>query len=366
MNIPVPSPLGYVIDDAVRVAHLLRVIGSEATVLERTSMVDVSLSETEHLEGWIKAHPEIIDDSLKVVTTQFGSWASLTGVAHERPDVLALSTSGEIVVIELKRAGDRRVHLQALTYGALAAGFSKELLAQAHSEWLAKEHGESVSVEEALDRLTTHVESEWTEDLFRLPRLVLVAESFPAQVLTTVQWLSSVASDLTIECHEYQVFRDVDRLYASFQQLYPVDTLEDRQLRPVLSSGTAEVRERVVTNRRRTKSVTIVADAEAIPEGARLTLELDTLVKPAVIAQVRDWLAGDPDRENVTWTNHPTRPLLWAADSSHTWTPSALRNEIFARAGVPPHSFSAADAWCYEGENLYVIASRVVEDGEDL
>lgn len=57
-----------------------------------------------------------------VVTTQFSTWASETDTARERPDVLALSTSGELVVIELKRGSDRNVHLQAITYGALVAG----------------------------------------------------------------------------------------------------------------------------------------------------------------------------------------------------------------------------------------------------
>lgn len=113
-------------------AHLLRVDEASSSALEETSMTDEGLLETVHLEAWITAHPEVIDTSLKIVTTQFNRWISDSDSAQERPDLLALSTSGELVVIELKRGGDRRVHLQAITYGALAAGFTRESLAEAH------------------------------------------------------------------------------------------------------------------------------------------------------------------------------------------------------------------------------------------
>lgn len=342
-------------------AHLLRVDAANSQALGRTTMTSEALTEPVHLEAWLKSHPEVIDPSLMVVTTQFASWESTSDSARERPDLLALSTSGELVVVELKRGGDRMVHLQAITYGALVAGFTRELLAEVHAHWVSKEHGQSISPEEALDRLTQHVESDWSDDLFRLPRLVLVAEHYPAQVLTTVQWLSGVAPDLVVECHEYELFRDGAQLYASFQRVFPVNDLEDRRLRPMLSATTTGVREQLQTNRRRARSVKIIADAEAIPEGSALTLQLGSLVKVDVINTVQAWIDGSPQRALVTWTNDPTRPLVWALEPDATWTPSALRNRIFELAGAPAPSFSAADAWSFDGENLYQIASRLTE-----
>jgi hypothetical protein len=343
-------------------AHLLRVDGSVAAACERVSMAEVGLREAEHLEPWIKAHPEVIDDSLMVVATQFGTWGSDTDSAYERPDVLALSTSGELVVIELKRDSDRRIHLQAITYGALVAGFTKELLAQVHAGWWSRGHpGEEITQAEALERLERHVEPEWSEELFRLPRLVLVAEYFPAQVLTTVQWLAAVAPDLTIECHEYQLYRQGEQLLVSFQRLFPVADLENRRLRPIVAAGTAEVREQLVTNQRRAKSVTIIHQQQLIPDGAHMTLELETLVKADLVQQVSEWLAADPVRSRITWAPDPNRPLRWAAEPGRAWTPTALRDEIFKGAGLEPPSSSAADAWCYDGQSLYSIANSAVE-----
>ena len=341
-------------------AYLLRVNGSSSDVCKPTSMTTEGLTETGDLESWIKAHPEVIDPALKVVTTQFSSWASKSDSARERPDVLALSTSGELVVVELKRDSDRRIHLQAITYGALVAGFTKDILVDAHAEWLKREGRLDVTQAEALQELEDHVEAEWTDDLFRLPRLVLIAESFPAQVLTTVQWLAAVAPDLTVECHEYQLFRqDAENIVASFRRLFPVDDLTDRHLRPIMSAGTTGVREQLATNNRRAKSVTIIHENNLIPEGANLTLELETLVKTDVAQTVRNWLLAETNRSVVTWAPHHVRPLKWAVEPDKEWTPTSLRDEIFERSGLTKPSFSAADAWCYNGTNLYYLANSL-------
>ncbi|RPE77872.1 MULTISPECIES: hypothetical protein [unclassified Frondihabitans] len=344
-------------------AHLLNVDGANASVLQATSMTAEGLSETDSLEAWIKKHPEVIDETLMVVTTQFNSWESGSDVARERPDVLALATSGELVVIELKRDRDRRIHLQAITYGALVAGFTKEILADAHAEWLRKESGRTVTAAEALQILEDHVEPEWSEDLFQLPRLVLVAERFPAQVLTTVQWLSAIAPNMTIECHEYQLFNRDGDILASFQKLYPVDDLESRRLRPMMTANTTVVRDQLTTNTRRAKSVTIIDEFQLIPDGSSMTFSLEGLVRTESVQKVEAWLAEDAERSSVSWASHPVRPLRWALEPGKTWTPSSLRDEIFKRAGLPKVSFSAADAWQYEGTSLYWLADSRDSNG---
>ena len=326
-------------------------------------MRELHLNETVHLERWITENPSLLGDDLMVVTTQFNLWESDSASARERLDVLALSTSGELVVIELKRESYRKIHLQALTYGALVAGFTKAILASAHARWLQRDGGAPVSDPEALQALERHVESEWSEELFGLPRLILVAESFPPQVLTTVHWLSAIAPTLSVECHEYQLFTHGSEVVATFQMLYPVDDLQDRRLRPVLSTSPGEVREQLQDNRRRAKSVTIIHEHGLIPSGADVQLELRTRVRAEIAEKIEAWLAEEPARGHVTWASDPTRPLVWELQPEKRWTPSALRNEIFALAGVEAPTFSAADAWSYQGCNLYTIADGARDDG---
>ena len=115
-------------------------------------------------------------------------------------------------------------------------------------------------------------------------------------------------------------------------------------------------------NRGRVRSVTIIHQGKLIPDGARITLELETLVRPDVIQQISDWMAEDPARAQVWWSSHPSRPLRWAVEPDKEWNPTSLRDEIFKRAGIPTASFSAADAWCYEGRPLYVIANSAFEN----
>lgn len=322
-------------------------------------MADERLTETQHLEEWIKAQPQVIDDSLMVITTQFGTWASEAGAAHVRPDVLALASSGELVVIELKRGRDKNVHLQAITYGALASQFTRDDLAQAYVEWRRKEHNELLTTDEALDRFSDHVQAEWETETFEFPRLVLVAEDFPDVVMSTVKWLEKVAPELTVECHEYQVFRNGDQVLVSFQKLFPVDDLESRRLRPTLQAAAADVGEQIRSNRRRARSAVLIAEHRAIPEGARIDLLASGFAQKAVVDQVEAWMREDPQRSEVTWTNDGARPLRWALEPETAWSPTALRNEIFTRAGVAKPNFSAADAWHHEGRNLYTIANEL-------
>ncbi|HST82800.1 MAG TPA: hypothetical protein VLL08_13785, partial [Kineosporiaceae bacterium] len=177
-------------------------------------MQQQKLTETHDLERWVVDNPDILGDRVMIVTTQFDRWESTGGdTARERLDILALDGSGQLIVVELKRGSDRQVHLQAMTYAALVASFTKQTLAQAHLAYLRRPAPEISGIttdEEALNRLTAHVEAgddPWDNDLLTQPKIVLIAEDFPAQVLTTVQWLTALTEGrLEIELHTVSVF----------------------------------------------------------------------------------------------------------------------------------------------------------------
>lgn len=349
-------------------AHLLRIDQANAKRVQATSMAAEQLTETAHLEQWIATHPGVIDDDLKVVTTQFNRWASSGGgTAREALDVLALSSSGQTVVIELKRDSDRKVHLQAITYGALVAGFDRKMLAEVHAEWLRKS-GQEVSALDALAALTDHLESDWDDEILKLPKLVMVAERFPDQVLTTVEWLTTTVADgLEIECHEYTIFRDGQNSYASFQQRFPVEDIDGRRLRPVGTVDAGEVKERIASRKKRSRSVKLISDHQHIPNGAQIDLDVTSLVKPEVVQDLNVWLDEDPRRREVSWVTDPSKPLRWAFhENPHKqWTLTALRNLIFEEAGLNRGSFSAGDAWCYQGRSMYWIAEDLNAEDSD-
>lgn len=344
-------------------AHLLHINDDQAIRVQGTTMAVEGLLETKHLEQWIVQNPDVIDDGLKIIATQYRSWASAEGrAAREALDVLALASSGQTVVMELKRGGDPKIHLQAITYGALVAGFDRQRLAEAHAQW-QRRRGQEITTEEALTQLTEHLESGWDDEILKLPRLVLIAERFPDQVLTTVQWLTStVAKTLEIECHEYALFKSGGEVLVNVTKRFPVEDPESWTLRPTSGVNSERVRERIITRERRVRSVRVIATRHRIPDGDRIDLDLKNLVTPDVMAKVDAWLDEVPERREITWVNDPTKPLMWAAadDSTRQWTPTALRDAVFAQAMVDPATFSAADAWCYEGKNLYEIANEIL------
>ncbi|MGW9717286.1 hypothetical protein [Micrococcus aloeverae] len=325
-----------------------------------------ALWEARHLEAWVVEHPEVLGEDLKVVSTQFNRWESEVGSAAERLDVLALSSSGQTVVVELKRGQSPTVHLQALTYAAMVSGFTKDVLAATHRAWLAA-RGEEVSQEEALTLLSEWVAGDWTDEMLAVPRILLVAESFPAQVITTIQWLANVTDDLVIEAHEYHLFRQGGGVLAAFQRLFPVDDVSDRVLRPARAQERNEVNERIAENTRRAKSTVIITDSGQVDDGVEVVLNLNTLARPEVVQLVEDWMQEDPARSAVTWRNHHSKPLVWRRpeDPSATeWTPTALRNEFVSRAGAPKQTSSAGDAWEIGGRSLYQIAESIVAQGQ--
>jgi hypothetical protein len=100
-----------------------------------------------------------------------------------------------------------------------------------------------------------------------------------------------------------------------------------------------------------------------IPEGAELTLELEGLVTPDTARRVRKWLAGSPERQQVTWSPDPGQPLRWAAAPGRRWSPGNLRNEVFSRAGLPLPEFTSTYAWCCNGASLRSIAGTAPAPG---
>ena len=339
---------------------VLRIDNQIATPLTPTSMAAEQLAETAHLEPWLVQNIQAIDPDLKVVATQYDRWSSDAATAAQRLDLLALARSGELVVIELKRGSDKNIHVQAISYGALVSGFTIETLGHVHSDWLNKTSGSSqtVSFEQAMESLRAYVDDEeWSDDVLQQTRLILVAESFPPVVLTTLQWLARRAPELRIECHRYSVFRDAVGLMVAFDRLYPVDDLSDQVLVP--SGPSFSPAARVATTQRQARSVTRIHQVGAIPVGARIVLNLATHARPQVVAEVERWLLGDSTRPDVTWVDDPRAPLRWGADPTiDSWTPSALRNRIFVDAGQAVPSFSAADAWSYKGRSLYQVANE--------
>lgn len=337
----------------------------QAYACKRVNMSQLGLHETDDLEEWIKNNPEVLGDKLKIVTTQFDKWISEYGKSNKRLDVLALSDTGRLVVVELKRGKDSQIHLQALTYAALSSSFTEESLVRAHVEWLNKDpaRGQHISEESARNELISWLAP--SEDgtprealdvnLFAYPKIVLVAEEFDSVTLTTVQWLQGLAGELDIECYRYEVFEvsgpcvtdtgvsrgSAGRRVVYFNRFYPVEDIEGRRLRASLNQ---EVVDKIRDSEQRTvsaRAVKRIYEQGLIAGGSKIKVDFSTVVDKDYLDKVEAVLERDR-REfvngSVTWVCDPTRPLRWSRHPDGKYSPGALYKAICHEAGITPRS----------------------------
>ncbi len=339
-------------------------LDAECAPMPSRRLTELGVLEPVHLERWIVDHPEILGDHVKIVTTQYDKWSSDFGdLARERLDILGLDSSGQLSVVELKRGTDPRIHLQAITYAALVAGFSKETLADAHAEYLNRGATEPVSAVDAIEQLEDHVDGTWDNDVLTVPKIILLAEDFTAQTYTTVAWLSDLAPNLTIEMHTVNAFLiegPTPQTCIVFRRLYPAVDPATRVLTPGIASASADsVAIKIAEKKRRIRSTHLLYESNVVPEGAQVDLDLHTWINAEVAHEVDQWVAEDSRRGRAIWVKHRDRPLRWAADPGDdtTFTPTTLAKKIVQEAtGATLEAIPGADVWRYQGQSLAVLA----------
>lgn len=308
---------------------VLAIKPSYSTELARSSLTKEGFREAADLENWIIGHPSALGDNIIIVTTQFGRWENNQGDrASERLDILGLDSSGQPVVVELKRGIDSRVHLQAITYAAMVASFSIEQLADAHASFLNRKtstSGDSVSAAEAEIRLRHHVAEHWAEELLTRPKIILLAEAFSPQTFTTVAWLRQMAPQLDFELRTVQLFSSGEfGHFAVFRRLYPALDLEDERLLPDSSTSSDAVSQEIAKRKRRQNSVFTVVDHGLIPEGSELVFDPAGFLGPEHVESVRAWCEDDTTRGRAIWRNDRNSPLEWKNAPGEYWSPTRL------------------------------------------
>lgn len=339
--------------------QLFTASGTQAQPLISTTFADEGLRERDHLQEWVIAHPEVLGTGLLVITVEYDQWRAADGVAsRDRLDVLALETSGRLVVAELKRDGDRDVHLQAITYAALVSRFDVSTLADAHAKFLSQ-RGTPTSTAEAREALLEHVEGEWDVDLLRQPAIVLVAAAFPRVVTHAAVWLSEMG--LSVALVQVGLWRSAAGLVTSFERLYPVPAVEQFTLAPARQE-IAQARERAEVSSRRGPTVSRLSSAGALDVGAQLRLAPYGRITAEEREAVLDLVRQDPSVGRAQWNGDPATGLMWEKDGQ-PWTPTGLSKHIVELAtGRRPTVIGGPRWWRTEdGVSLRDLADGMEE-----
>ena len=314
-----------------------------------TSLPEYGLTERQHLQEWIIAHPEILGEDIFIVAAEYDRWeAEVDGKPEsDRLDVLGIDDTGRLVVVELKRdTSGRNVHLQAITYAALVSRFDLGSLADAH-RLFHKRRGNELEIEACRDRILEHVGGDLDQEILQRPRLVLIAREFPKQVTHTAVWLSEMGLD--IDLVQVSLWRVSEQLVAGFTKIYPTPQAEEFTLAPAREETNA-VAKRVQERSRAKNVVHRIIDAGVLPAGTRLRMEASHGTTQSIRDSIAAWVAEDPTRGKATWRNATPKTLTWDADGAG-YTTTGLANKVFATVqGSKPSGIQGTAWWVVEEE----------------
>lgn len=332
--------------------------------MEKVSMKDLGYLEVKHLEPWVVQHiEETLGEGVLLVTEQFNKFGAEDGaLAGEKLDILARDVSGQLVVAELKRNFDSKIHLQGITYAALVANFTKASLGAAHAAYLSKVQQRVVTADEGLARLEDHVEDGWDDDILSLPRIALVAEKFPHQVLTTARWLERASGGaIQIECIQFDIFRSraaqEDPLECvSFRRIWPVDAMEDRILAPLMADA-QNTQKKIVEKTQKANTAKVIGENQLIPLGSAVQLDLAKWVSQEVAQAVKGWLQAESGRDTFSWAENSNKPLSWECAPGVQYSLSGLAKRVIKEAvGNEGSTIPGGNVWYFRGQSMYDLA----------
>lgn len=262
------------------------------TPAQEVSLSALSLKERKDLQQWILDDTTLVEPGLLVLTEEYAAWTSHDGASvKDRLDILALDQSGRTVIVELKRDdAPSDIHLQAITYAAMASRFTIADLVRIHRAFKVG-RGEESSAADVESSLQQHVDDELSEDLLKAPRIILVARSFPPQVTASAVWLNSLRLDVKLV--QIRVWKSAVDTVLTSSVVYPVPGAEEFIVEPDRQRAT-EAKEEAAQRTRAKKAVTRIIDAGLLPEGAPIRFNEYTELSQSRRADVVAWLGAKP------------------------------------------------------------------------
>lgn len=334
--------------------------GTAATPATPIGLAEAGLKEREHLQEWVLQHPQVLGGDVKVISFEFGRWTgSGSSVERDRLDILGLDADGQLVVVELKRdKAPDTVDMQALKYAALVSRFTREDLDQVHAQYLSRKRGETVSAEEAGAEL-----DEWatvTEETLRVPRIVLMASSFPRTVTATVVFLHQQLG-LDVQLLAFQAYRTAEGVLLTVSQHYPPPDVEEFVLSPEVNEAKQQ-RSAKSSKKREATAVSRLLGADAIEPGATLTFKCPIA---SIAEQVEEWIHEEPARGRAAWQEDLAKPLVWEADGE-AYSPTGLASLIMEAAAERTTAIQGPACWVDDEGNTLVELANALPMGSEV
>lgn len=201
---------------------LYRVTPEKLEAVPRTTFAAENLLERKDLQRLLRQDISVIGDDLMVIAEEFGDWEE----SNRRIDLLCLSRSADLVVVEIKRTDDGgHMELQAIRYAAMVSSMT---LDQAIAAYVRASGGEEEAARlEVLNFL--QLESAEEAELTGEVKIVLVSADFSTELTTSVLWLNQ--HDLDITCLRLRPYRSGTDILIDATQIIPLPESADYEVK---------------------------------------------------------------------------------------------------------------------------------------
>lgn len=203
---------------------LYRVTPDKLESVPQTTFAAESLLERKDLQRLLRRDISAVGEDLMVIAEEYGEWED----SNRRIDLLCLSTSGGLVVVELKRTEDGgHMELQAIRYAAMVSSMTLEQVIQAY----ARSKGGGGEMEAARGEVLNFLQLDSTDEaeLTGEVRIVLVSANFSTELTTAVLWLN--LHELDITCIRLRPYRLGNDILIDATQIIPLPEAADYEVK---------------------------------------------------------------------------------------------------------------------------------------
>jgi len=202
---------------------IYRLDHNSLTELPRTSFNNLGLKERTDIQRILRNHIQTISKETMVLAEEYGDWED----SRRRIDLLGLTSSAQLVVIELKRTEDGgHMELQALRYAAMVSTMTFRQAVEAHQFYLTKIGQAAESAEERIREFLDEAEDEPTLD--NKVRIVLASADFSKEITSSVLWLNEQGLDIT--CVRLRPHEAGESIFLDIQQVIPLPETSEFQV----------------------------------------------------------------------------------------------------------------------------------------
>ncbi len=208
--------------------NLYRIITDEKTLksIKEIEFGDFGFKERYDIQEWVESNPQILGEDLMIISKDL----TFFNDTKERPDLVAIDTNGNVVIIELKRDDSgSNVEWQAIKYASYLSKFTLNDILNLFEKYLTKYYPESEESEQTIhQKILDFIDEDSLDELNKKQRVILASHRFAKEVTSAVNWLIETYL-MDIKCVQLIPFHDKDKgaYYIQSNTILPVPGVDE-------------------------------------------------------------------------------------------------------------------------------------------